>query len=537
MLIRSRLSGSERRVKARAAQSHDRCPPHPLPSLRLFVVDTLVRVTAEQSKRPAGHVFISYVREDGTRVDQLVKYLERAGIQVWRDKSDIAPGQDWKIAIRRAISNGAFAFLGCFSQNSTTKSVSYQNEEVALAVEQVRRRPPGAMWFIPVRFDECTLPEFDIGGGRTLDDINRVDLFDDDWADFGTLVLAINHIFGVAQRVAAAVPVVPAPEVSPGDRLPAIMLEPSKIIALESLVDETVDRARQQLNDQTKFPMSSVELDNPDTGLLFLTGQMEDYVSCMADLLGLLIRGCAYSTSEHEGLWARVIQRIARTTKHDNQGMMVLQNLRALPLCLAVFAGGLGALYRKNYGALRAVAIDPKIASYRGDESVVSDAHPWVPFQGHPEIVNLALDNAKLGPSDDPLTTPLISQRSTPASDYLCDVLQPVFTEMFTVDEEEYVDVFDRAEVFLGFLSENERMLAQESGHYGRESWVGAFVHRQQYRQGYDSIDQAVVRELHAAGPNWPPLNAGLFQGRLANAQSAADSYLKLTEQARRRAW
>ena len=115
------------------------------------------------STDPPGHVFISYVREDAERADRLQRAFDDAGISVWRDTGDIWPGQDWKLKIRRAITTGSLAFVACFSEHSQARVVSYQNEELILAVEQMRARPPGRVWLLPVRFADCQLPEFDLG--------------------------------------------------------------------------------------------------------------------------------------------------------------------------------------------------------------------------------------------------------------------------------------------------------------------------------------------------------------------------------------
>jgi glutamate dehydrogenase len=131
----------------------------------------------------AGHVFISYVREDSDRVDQLQRRLQAAGIRVWRDTANLWPGEDWRARIRGAITDNALVFLACFSTSSLARSKSYQNEEFVLAAEQLRQRPPESPWLIPVRFDDCEIPDRDIGGGRTLTSLNRVDLFGDRYDD------------------------------------------------------------------------------------------------------------------------------------------------------------------------------------------------------------------------------------------------------------------------------------------------------------------------------------------------------------------
>lgn len=129
------------------------------------------------SSKHAGHAFISYVREDVGHVDALQRTLEAAGITVWRDTVNLRPGEDWRSVIRHAISEDALVFIACFSQSSIARRRSYQNDELVLAIEELRLRQPDEPWLIPVRFDECDIPDRDIGGGRTLNSIQRADVF------------------------------------------------------------------------------------------------------------------------------------------------------------------------------------------------------------------------------------------------------------------------------------------------------------------------------------------------------------------------
>jgi len=159
----------------------------------------MVRVVEAVSKRGdvAGHVFISYVREDSHQVDLLHRTLKAARIPVWRDAADLWPGEDWRGEIRRAITGDALVFIACFSRASLARDSSYQNEELTLAIEQMRFRRPGKPWLIPVRFDECEIPDWDIGGGRTLTSIQHVDLFGDLSGDAtARLVEAVLRILG-----------------------------------------------------------------------------------------------------------------------------------------------------------------------------------------------------------------------------------------------------------------------------------------------------------------------------------------------------
>jgi hypothetical protein len=124
-----------------------------------------------------GHAFISYVREDSAEIDALQKTLEDAGVPVWRDTSSLWPGENWRAKIRTAINADSLVFIACFSTRSAARQRSYQNEELLLAIDQFRQRRPDDPWLIPVRLDECDVPDFEIGAGRTLASINRADLF------------------------------------------------------------------------------------------------------------------------------------------------------------------------------------------------------------------------------------------------------------------------------------------------------------------------------------------------------------------------
>jgi hypothetical protein len=148
-----------------------------------------------EGDKVAGHVFISYAREDSRSADELQQLLEGAGIPVWRDTADLWPGEDWRAKIRHAITGNALAFIACFSMTSLSRGKSYQNEELTLAIEQLRTRPPEDRWLIPVRLDECEIPDRDIGAGRTLTSIHHIDLFGDHFDDSrARLVEAVQRI-------------------------------------------------------------------------------------------------------------------------------------------------------------------------------------------------------------------------------------------------------------------------------------------------------------------------------------------------------
>jgi uncharacterized LabA/DUF88 family protein len=128
--------------------------------------------------RPRPHVFLSHVREDAGRVERLAAGLEARGIGAWIDRHQIRPGQRWQQAIEDAIRSGSF-FVACFSQAYSARTRSYMNEELLVAIEEVRLRPEAASWFIPVRLDECAIPDRRIGPGLSIGSFQRLDMFPD----------------------------------------------------------------------------------------------------------------------------------------------------------------------------------------------------------------------------------------------------------------------------------------------------------------------------------------------------------------------
>jgi hypothetical protein len=124
------------------------------------------------------HVFVSYVREDSAVVDRLVSELKAAGIRVWLDRDDLPPGSRWEDAIRQAITHGAF-FICCISTRYLSRERSYMNEELLLAIDELRKRPADKAWFLPVVLDSAEIPDRKIGPGETLRSLQHVSLSTD----------------------------------------------------------------------------------------------------------------------------------------------------------------------------------------------------------------------------------------------------------------------------------------------------------------------------------------------------------------------
>ena len=105
------------------------------------------------------HVFISYVKENQETVDRLAEVLSYKGANVWLDREQIDPGTDWKTAIRRAIENGSY-FIACFSKAHKQRKKSVMNEELTVAIQELRKTQQDNPFFISVLLDECEVPDY-----------------------------------------------------------------------------------------------------------------------------------------------------------------------------------------------------------------------------------------------------------------------------------------------------------------------------------------------------------------------------------------
>jgi hypothetical protein len=119
----------------------------------------------------APRVFLCYVPEDETEVRRLYTRLKNDGIDAWLDKEKLLPGQDWQLEITKTVKNSD-AIIVCLSFQFVTKE-GFVQKEIKLALDVAGEKPEGTIYFIPVRLDECTIPD-------SLHNYYSVDLFEDE---------------------------------------------------------------------------------------------------------------------------------------------------------------------------------------------------------------------------------------------------------------------------------------------------------------------------------------------------------------------
>jgi len=98
-------------------------------------------------------VFISYAIEDSQIAERLYDDLKKAGVELWFDRKNLMPGQDWKIEIKRAIQESTI-FLALISSNTISKR-GFTQKELKNALDIVDEMPEGNIFIIPVRVDDC----------------------------------------------------------------------------------------------------------------------------------------------------------------------------------------------------------------------------------------------------------------------------------------------------------------------------------------------------------------------------------------------
>ena len=129
------------------------------------------------------HVFLSYSHENQEEVRQLREDLLNAGENVWWDQ-DIRGGQDWQQEIRKAMRD-SYAVIVCFSKETEARTESGIYPELLEAIGTYRNYAAGEVFLIPVRLSECEIPLVEIDATRTLDRLQRIDLFPPERRDKG----------------------------------------------------------------------------------------------------------------------------------------------------------------------------------------------------------------------------------------------------------------------------------------------------------------------------------------------------------------
>jgi formylglycine-generating enzyme required for sulfatase activity len=121
-------------------------------------------------------IFLCHAKEDKARVIELYRQLKAAGYHPWLDKYDLLPGQDWWTEIEKIISDPYNLVVVCLSNKSTTKRGVVQ-QEIAGALDVLKKMPEDTIYLIPARLEPCQVP-------KRLSHLHWVDLFEPDGLEY-----------------------------------------------------------------------------------------------------------------------------------------------------------------------------------------------------------------------------------------------------------------------------------------------------------------------------------------------------------------
>jgi formylglycine-generating enzyme required for sulfatase activity len=143
-------------------------------------------------KKSEIQIFLAHASEDKPAVLVLHERLKQAGYKPWLDKKDLIPGQNWRSVIPKAIADSQL-FIACLSQRSIAKQ-GFVQREFKMALNQYADRPPNSIYLIPLRLDECDIPDLrQEEYGLNLRDLHWLDYWEED--GFEQLERAITHQF------------------------------------------------------------------------------------------------------------------------------------------------------------------------------------------------------------------------------------------------------------------------------------------------------------------------------------------------------
>jgi hypothetical protein len=102
-------------------------------------------------------VFLCHSSGDKAAVRELWRRLRSDGHSPWLDEQELLPGQDWQLEIRKAVRTSKIVLV-CLSKDSINKS-GYVQKELRFALDVADEQPEGTIFLIPVRLEECEVPE------------------------------------------------------------------------------------------------------------------------------------------------------------------------------------------------------------------------------------------------------------------------------------------------------------------------------------------------------------------------------------------
>lgn len=269
------------------------------------------------------------------------------------------------------------------------------------------------------------------------------------------------------------------------------------------------------------------------------------YLAAVAPLLPLVIEACRVQSPELERECKQVVAALAepRPLVQESGSLITtgrtqqLEALAVLPATLMMYAGSIAAIEHENYGAVRALTTDAAVAYSvfaPRKVAVLDKAGPWDVVGGE-RYLGLALRAAQTGVLTDELLQALASGRLPrrpvyPVSLFVFDALRSYFPDH---TDSQYLTLFDAAEILFSLGATD--LAAQRSPGFNQAE-LGLFVaHASESHPFEDTGTAQMLAEARSAGEQWPPVQAGLFDGSGKRLLAAVDAVWAATETQLRR--
>ena len=129
---------------------------------------------AQQTERPSERVlqpvapgestnsklspFLCYAKENSTGVREFRERLRaESWVDPWFDEEDILPGQMWEGSVTDAVHNSHAVII--FLSSIAIRTEGFFHKELKLALDAAAEKPDGTIFIIPIRLDDCAVPE------------------------------------------------------------------------------------------------------------------------------------------------------------------------------------------------------------------------------------------------------------------------------------------------------------------------------------------------------------------------------------------
>lgn len=129
----------------------------PLPSVKLPYPagESPAEGTAARIKEM--RIFLCYSKADKGAARKLYDRMRAEGLRPWFDEEDLMPGQEWEMEITKAVRESDIVLV--LLSRRFVERPGFGQKEIKLALDIAERQPEGKIFIIPVKLDECKVPE------------------------------------------------------------------------------------------------------------------------------------------------------------------------------------------------------------------------------------------------------------------------------------------------------------------------------------------------------------------------------------------